>query len=191
MKSQYIIDIFLFLFSSSEVCEDVCTKNETVFKLFIKQNYFNESLFSLLEILTPSVLRSIWLREILNDAKVQLNLTWSMKDMLRFQLQSYFCPSSQTFQPKSEYAVFSPSLHILCVQPKHIQLVLIRPGQTLKNLHQWSKAGGQTSLAKLTKHFCKITYRFIKLPVIISTWMRSKTHLCACWCAFQTQAKSK
>lgn len=39
-------------------------------------------------------------------------------------------------------------------------------GQTLKNLHQWSKAGGQTSLAKLTKHFCKITCRFFKLPVI-------------------------
>ena len=100
------------------------------------------------------------------ELKVQLNLTWSMKDMLWFQLQSYFCPSSQTFKPKSESAVFSPSLNIWCVQPKHAQLVLIRTGQTLKNLHQWSNAGGQTSLAKLTKHFCKITYRFIKLPVI-------------------------
>lgn len=86
--------------------------------------------------------------------------------MLRFQLQSYFCPSSQTFKPALEYAVLSPSLNIWCGQPKHSQLVLIRLGQTLKNLHQWSKAGGQTSLAKLTKHFCKITYRFIKLPVI-------------------------
>ena len=128
--------------------------------------------------LTLSVLRSIWLSEILNDAKAQLNPTWSVKDMLRFQLQSYLCPSSQTFQPESEHAVFSPSLHfILRVQPKHVQLVLIRPGQTLKNLHQWSKAGGQTSLAKLTKHFCKITYRFIKLPVIFLHGWDPK-HIC-------------
>ena len=111
------------------------------------------------------------------ELKVQLNLTWSMKDMLWFQLQSYFCPSSQTFKPKLENAVFSPSLNIWCVQPKHAQLVLIRTGQTLKNLHQWSNAGGQTSLAKLTRHFCKITYRFIKLPVIFLHGWDPK-HIC-------------
>lgn len=121
----------------------------------------------MLEISTLSGLSSIWLREILNDTKVQSNSlneqrwNWAeLKDM------SYFCPSSQTFKPAMDYAVLSPSLNIWCAKPKSSQLVLIRPSQTLKNWHQWSKAGGQASLAKLTKHFCKITCRLIKLPVI-------------------------